>query len=84
MTAVILAVAGRARWPVRLVASAAVLLEVVALVAYRSHYLSDALGGVLVGVGSVLLVDAVLHLRRRGRTTEAEQRLDPPVSAPSR
>jgi membrane-associated phospholipid phosphatase len=84
MTAVILAAGGRARWPVRLVASAAVILEVVALVAYRSHYLSDALGGVLVGVGSVLLIDAVLHLRRRGRTTEPKQRLDPPVSEPTR
>lgn len=84
VTAILLAVGGKARWPARLVGSAAVILEVVALVAYRSHYLSDALGGVLVGVGSVLLVDAVLHRPRRRRTTKTKQRLDPPVSTPAR
>jgi undecaprenyl-diphosphatase len=83
-TALVLAVGGRPRWPVRLVGASAVVLEVVALVAYRSHYLSDALGGVLVGVGSVLLVDAVLHLRRRRRTTKAEKEPDPPLSSPAR
>ena len=82
VTAVVLVVRGTARRLALVVGSAVVVLEVIALVAYRSHYPSDALGGVLVGVGSVLLVDAVLHLRRRlpGGQADEARRLDPPLS----
>ena len=62
---------GRARGAVLVFGSAALILEVVALLAYRSHYPTDCLGGALVGAGSVLLADAVLHLppfRRRPAT----------------
>jgi len=49
------------------IGAAAVIFEVVALVSFRWHYLSDALGGVVLGVGCVLLVDALLHCRHRDR-----------------
>jgi membrane-associated phospholipid phosphatase len=61
VTAGVLVVRGRARWAAIVVAAAIEILEVIALVAYRSHYPTDCLGGVLVGVGCVLLADAVLH-----------------------
>jgi membrane-associated phospholipid phosphatase len=84
VTAVVIALQGKARWLALGLGSAAVLLEVIALVAYRSHYPSDAVGGVLVGVGSVLLVDAVLHFRRRRRAAkEAKQTLDRPMASPT-
>ncbi len=71
-TICVLVARGRARWPVTAVAAVAVSLEVVALLAYRSHYPTDCAGGVLVGIGSVQLADAVLHrLRFPRRRTSA-------------
>ncbi len=72
VTGVVLVTRGRGRLVALLLGSAVVAFEVVALVAFRWHYLSDALGGVVLGVGCVLLADALLHrirrpVRRRGR-----------------
>ncbi len=57
-----LAVPGWARWPVVALGALAVVLECRAVVALQWHYPSDALGGAVFGVGTVLLVDGVLHL----------------------
>ncbi len=64
VTAVVLVTRGRGRAAALVVGSATVIFEVVALVAFRWHYLSDALGGVDLGVASVMLVDAVAHRLR--------------------
>jgi membrane-associated phospholipid phosphatase len=76
-TAIVLVTRGAARWTAILVGSAAVILEIIALVAFRSHYLTDTFGGMFVGVGSVVLVDAVVHRlrlpdRRLFRSARAE------------
>ena len=72
VTVIVLVTRGRGRGAAVVIGSAVVTFETVALVAFRWHYLSDALGGIFVGVGSVLLVDAVFHrvrrLRRRRRS----------------
>jgi undecaprenyl-diphosphatase len=68
VTVAVLVTRGIGRWAAIILGSATIVLEIVALVAFRWHYLSDTFGGVLVGVGSVVLVDAVLHrLRLPGR-----------------
>lgn len=70
VTVAVLVTRGIGRWVAVVLGSAAMVLEIIALVAFRWHYLSDTLGGVLVGVGSVVLVDAVVHrLPRRRRST---------------
>jgi membrane-associated phospholipid phosphatase len=70
---------GRGRILAVIFGAAVVIFEVVALVAFRWHYLSDTLGGVVLGVACVLFVDAVFHrLRRPGRRPD---RLPTPVSA---
>jgi len=61
VTALILVTRGKVRWLASIVGSAVVVFEVVTLVAFRWHYLSDALGGVVLGVGCVMFVDAVVH-----------------------
>lgn len=43
----------------------AILATDAAVVAMRWHFPTDAIGGMLVGVGTVLVVDAALHLVRR-------------------
>ncbi|HEY7947771.1 MAG TPA: phosphatase PAP2 family protein [Acidimicrobiales bacterium] len=65
VVAVVLCTRGKGRAAAVVIGSAVVILEVIALVAFRWHYLSDALGGVFLGVGSVLLVDALVHRIRR-------------------
>jgi undecaprenyl-diphosphatase len=50
-----------------LVGAVVMTLEVVTLVSFRWHYLSDALGGVVLGVGCALFVDAVVHRLGRPR-----------------
>jgi undecaprenyl-diphosphatase len=84
VTVVVLVTRGPARWVAAILGTAAVILEIIALVAFRWHYLSDALGGVLVGVGSVLLIDALLHrLGPRSRLMPwrrvPSRRVPPPV-----
>jgi len=64
VTVVALVLNGRARLAAVLLGAPVVVFEVVALVAFRWHYLSDALGGADLGVASVLFVDAVLHRLR--------------------
>jgi membrane-associated phospholipid phosphatase len=68
VAAVVVLVSRRGGRPAAVAIGAAVVIfEVVALVSFRWHYLSDALGGVVLGVGCVLLVDAVLHRGHRDR-----------------
>ncbi|HXQ43138.1 MAG TPA: hypothetical protein VN816_00745 [Acidimicrobiales bacterium] len=68
VTVAVLVTRGIGRWAAIILGSAAMVLEIIALVAFRWHYLSDTFGGVLVGVGSVVLVDALVHrLRLPGR-----------------
>ncbi len=61
VTAVVLVTRGKGRWAALLVGSAVVVFEAIALVAFRWHYLTDVLGGIVLGVACVLFVDAVLH-----------------------
>lgn len=68
-TAWVLAVPGWWRVLAAVVGSALVVAMVVAVVALRWHYPSDALGGAALGVGTVLLLDGVLHLASPDRTT---------------
>jgi len=78
-TAIVLVTRGRVRVVAIVVGSAVVMLEVVALVAFRWHYLSDALGGVVLGIGCILFVDAVLHrLHGRRRRSHRPRRTAPP------
>jgi membrane-associated phospholipid phosphatase len=65
---IVLVTHGRGRAAAVIVGTAVVIFEAVVLVAFRWHYLSDALGGADLGVGCVVLVDAVFHrLRLPGR-----------------
>jgi membrane-associated phospholipid phosphatase len=50
------------------VGSVLVAAMMVAVIALRWHYPSDALGGAAVGVGTVLLLDGLLHLSGPGRS----------------
>jgi len=65
VTAVILVTRGKGRALAVVIGAAAVVFEAIGLVAYRWHYLTDVLGGVVLGVACVLLADAVLHRWRR-------------------
>jgi membrane-associated phospholipid phosphatase len=66
---------------------AATAAAAVAVVVLRWHYPTDALGGVAVGVGAVLAIDALVHLpwavANRTRATRTA-RSSPVVRAPSR
>jgi membrane-associated phospholipid phosphatase len=64
-TAIVLVTRGRGRAAAVIIGSAVVAFEAVALVAFRWHFLSDALGGIFLGAGCVLLVDALVHRVRR-------------------
>jgi membrane-associated phospholipid phosphatase len=65
-TAWVVAVPRRAR-PVVIVAGAvAVALTAIAVTGLRWHYPTDVLGGIVLGVGTVLLVDGLLHLGAEG------------------
>ncbi len=61
-TAVTLVVPTLARPAVAMVAAAVTVGVCAAVVVLRWHYPTDALGGVAVGVGAVLALDALLHL----------------------
>ncbi len=63
-TAWVVAVPARARAIFVILAAVAVGAMVTAVIGLRWHLPTDALAGVILGVGVVLLVDGVLHLRR--------------------
>ena len=82
VTAVVLVTRGKGRAAALVIGTAVVIFETIALVAFRWHYLSDALGGVFLGAGGLLMVDAVFHRVRRlpGRRVRAgSHRLIPPA-----
>jgi membrane-associated phospholipid phosphatase len=61
-TAFVLVMPPKLRPPVAILGLLAIAGTGAAVVVLRWHYPTDALGGVAVGVGSVLLVDALLHV----------------------
>jgi membrane-associated phospholipid phosphatase len=61
-TALTLVMPGKVRVPVALLGLLAIGGTGAAVIVLRWHYLTDALGGVAVGVGSVLVLDALLHV----------------------
>jgi membrane-associated phospholipid phosphatase len=63
-TALILVMPAIARFPVAVLGLLAIGGTGAAVIVLRWHYPTDALGGVAVGVGSVLVVDALLHIPR--------------------
>jgi membrane-associated phospholipid phosphatase len=60
-TALTLVMPKKLRLPVAVLGLLAVLGAGAAVIVLRWHYPTDALGGIGVGVGSVLLIDALLH-----------------------
>ena len=70
-TAWVLAVPTRLRAVFVALAAVAVGAMVIAVIGLRWHLPTDALAGVVLGVGVVLLVDGMLHLRAR-RVAPAE------------
>jgi membrane-associated phospholipid phosphatase len=61
-TALTLVMPAKTRFPVAMFSLLAVVGTCAAVVVLRWHYPTDALGGVAVGVGMVLVVDAVLRI----------------------
>jgi membrane-associated phospholipid phosphatase len=81
-----LALAAPGRWRVVAVVlgAAATVAMAVAVTGLRWHYPTDALGGAVFGVGVVLLVDGVLHLKEMDRWLPAVLRptgSEPPAPA---
>ncbi len=64
MTAITLVVPPVLRLPVAAAGAAVTVGVCAAVIALRWHFPTDALGGVAVGVGAVLTVDALFHLPR--------------------
>jgi membrane-associated phospholipid phosphatase len=65
VTAWVLAVPRRFRPFVVTVGTVLVGLECIAVVALQWHFPTDGLGGVVVGVGVILLIDGLLHVAAR-------------------
>ncbi len=63
-TALTLVSLGKTRLPVALLSLLALVGTSAAVIVLRWHYPTDALGGAAVGVGSVLALDALLHIPR--------------------
>jgi undecaprenyl-diphosphatase len=61
VTAVILVMPAILRLPVAVLGAVAIVGTGAAVVVLRWHYPTDALGGIGVGMGSVLLIDALVH-----------------------
>ncbi len=85
-TAATLVVPRLVRPVIAVVGGIAVVTTCAAVIALRWHYPTDALGGVAVGVGAVLAVDALLHLPwaiahqlRPGRAASVRGRRASPV-----
>jgi membrane-associated phospholipid phosphatase len=64
VTALTLVVPAKARFSVAVLGLLAIVGTGAAVIVLRWHYPTDALGGVAVGVGSVLVVDGLLHIPR--------------------
>ena len=62
---------------VAVVAAGMVAAICIAVVGMRWHYPTDALGGVCIGAGSMLVVDAALQLPSRIRAGRKQARADP-------
>lgn len=75
----VVAVPARIRAVFVVIGSVAVGAMVVAVVGLRWHLPTDALAGVVLGVGVVLLVDGLLHLRSRGHDRSAHAGREFPV-----
>jgi membrane-associated phospholipid phosphatase len=73
VTAWALAVPRRFRPVVVVVGTFVIGLECISVIALQWHFPTDALGGVIVGVGTVLMVDGLLHLAFSSRRVDAEQ-----------
>jgi undecaprenyl-diphosphatase len=85
-TAWALAAPRRARPAVIAVGALVTVAMGVAVIGLRWHYPSDALGGAVLGVGAVILVDGVLHLpqvRHRSRTAAPARTSGDPGPGPS-
>ena len=68
-TALTLVAPAKARFSVAVLGLVAIVGTGAAVIVLRWHYPTDALGGAAVGVGSVLVIDALLHVPRFvGRT----------------
>lgn len=79
-TAWVVAVVPRARPFVAVVGAVATTMMAVAVTGLRWHYPSDALGGAVLGVATVLLIDGVFHLPAVNR----KFRRRPPARSPQR
>ena len=66
-TAWVLAVPRRFRVAAAVVGSLGVAIMIVAVIALRWHYPTDALAGIVLGVGVVLVVDSAAHSLRERR-----------------
>ncbi|HEY4928950.1 MAG TPA: phosphatase PAP2 family protein [Acidimicrobiales bacterium] len=73
VTAWALAVPRRIRPAVVIVGTFVIGLECISVIALRWHFPTDSLGGVIVGVGTVLMVDGLLHLAFGSRQDDAGQ-----------
>jgi membrane-associated phospholipid phosphatase len=74
-TALSMVIPAKARLPVALLGLAAIGGTGAAVIVLRWHYPTDALGGAAVGVGSVLVVDALLHAPRALASVRGSARL---------
>jgi membrane-associated phospholipid phosphatase len=63
-TALILVVPAKARFPMAMLGLLAIIGTGAAVIVLRWHYPTDALGGVAVGAGSVLVIDGLLQVPR--------------------
>lgn len=85
-TAWVVAVPRWLRWPTAAIAAVVTFLMTMSVVSLAWHYTSDALAGAVCGVGTVLLVDGILHLAFGppvGASTPSRVRPGPPYGRAS-
>jgi membrane-associated phospholipid phosphatase len=83
-TAWVIAVPRWLRAIVIIIAAAVIVLITASVIGLRWHYPTDALGGAVLGVGMVLTVDGLVHLRRPSPASLAdEQQPDSIYGTPS-